>query len=593
MTSAAVAPSITPIEQRQTMPRAALVLALALIAGLTALHIRHYVFLCDDAYIMFRYARNLAHGHGLVFNVGERVEGYTSFLWVLQLSIGYLLGAPGDVVPHVLSVAYTAAAMGIWVWFILQQPAAHRWAVALLVLFGLAVNRSWAVWATSGLETRAFTCCVLLTFALLARAEQLDSSRRWRGLVGVSLALSAAALTRPDGQIFLPVLILFSLASRRGRAESAALALPCLIIIGGHYLWRREYYGVWLPNTYYAKVVAPWPAMGARYFAAFVIEYAYYLVLPFIALVWCWVPSALSRRLGYTLAACMALHAGYYCYAVGGDHFEFRIFDFYAPLILWMAAEALVTVATRRPCVATAAGLIMLVYSVVIPTSALFNTAHLQPRDVLPAIMHTGEQFTVTTGNTPGARWLPFLSYLIDLDRRLMAKLNGHFIATRQEIHKICWLGFKENIELAVGVAERGVLPPLTAVSFCPGILGYYVDVPIVDAHGLTDATVAHAPVPDSVIGDWRFMAHERTASFEYLEQRHAHVQVISATHAPLPQGKPYPWFTPPGRTNRQYSIRIGNSVWLNIATWDSEWVARNFHVTPSDLVALPAGGAR
>ena len=43
-------------------------------------------FLCDDAFISFRYARNLLEGHGLVFNPGERVEGYTNLLWVLELA---------------------------------------------------------------------------------------------------------------------------------------------------------------------------------------------------------------------------------------------------------------------------------------------------------------------------------------------------------------------------------------------------------------------------------------------------------------------------------------------------------------------------
>ena len=34
----------------------------------------------DDRFIGFRYSRNFARGNGLVYNVGERVEGYTSFL---------------------------------------------------------------------------------------------------------------------------------------------------------------------------------------------------------------------------------------------------------------------------------------------------------------------------------------------------------------------------------------------------------------------------------------------------------------------------------------------------------------------------------
>jgi len=51
----------------------------------------------EDAFISFRYASNLIQGHGLVYNVGERVEGYTNFLWTLLLAGGMALGA--DPVP--------------------------------------------------------------------------------------------------------------------------------------------------------------------------------------------------------------------------------------------------------------------------------------------------------------------------------------------------------------------------------------------------------------------------------------------------------------------------------------------------------------
>ncbi|HEX6838458.1 MAG TPA: hypothetical protein VF334_17900, partial [Polyangia bacterium] len=42
----------------------------------------------DDAYIEYRYATNAAHGHGLVYNIGDPpVEGFTSFLWTVLLIV--------------------------------------------------------------------------------------------------------------------------------------------------------------------------------------------------------------------------------------------------------------------------------------------------------------------------------------------------------------------------------------------------------------------------------------------------------------------------------------------------------------------------
>ena len=43
-------------------------------------------WICDDAFISLRYAANLVAGDGLVYNVGEYVEGYTNLLWTLLIA---------------------------------------------------------------------------------------------------------------------------------------------------------------------------------------------------------------------------------------------------------------------------------------------------------------------------------------------------------------------------------------------------------------------------------------------------------------------------------------------------------------------------
>ncbi len=52
----------------------------------------HLRWIADDAFIAFRCARHWADGHGLVFNVGERVEGYTNFLWTALIALGMRVG---------------------------------------------------------------------------------------------------------------------------------------------------------------------------------------------------------------------------------------------------------------------------------------------------------------------------------------------------------------------------------------------------------------------------------------------------------------------------------------------------------------------
>ena len=88
-------------------------------------------FLCDDAFISFRYVRNLLEGHGLVFNPGEYVEGYTNFLWVLELAaIWRLSGIPPEQAAPWLSVVCTVGTIAAMLWWVMRLPGvrqlAHR-----------------------------------------------------------------------------------------------------------------------------------------------------------------------------------------------------------------------------------------------------------------------------------------------------------------------------------------------------------------------------------------------------------------------------------------------------------------------------------
>ena len=65
--------------------RAWTVAALGSILFLALMHQLLFGTIAEDAFITFRYAMNLASGRGPVFNPGERVEGYSDFLWMVTL----------------------------------------------------------------------------------------------------------------------------------------------------------------------------------------------------------------------------------------------------------------------------------------------------------------------------------------------------------------------------------------------------------------------------------------------------------------------------------------------------------------------------
>src|SRR5262249_29574096 len=183
----------TPARRRRAIDGA---LGLVLATGLW-LHVRMYWFVLDDAYISFRYAQHLATGHGLVFNIGgERVEGYTNWLWVLWLGVAAKCGvrpeasAPWTTAIATVALAATAALWGRARLTVRERP--YAWIAPLL----LVCNRSFCVWATSGLETRVFEA-----FAPVGLARAWHDARVARARPWASVCFALAVWTRPDAAL--------------------------------------------------------------------------------------------------------------------------------------------------------------------------------------------------------------------------------------------------------------------------------------------------------------------------------------------------------------------------------------------------------
>lgn len=126
------------------------------------IHVLSFNFISDDAFIALRYVRNLIDGHGLVFNPGDRVEGFTSPLWIMLLAgLGYLgidlltaarfLGVLAGLVTMIVAYELVASIDD-------NNREASEW--ALLAPLIIAANGSFACWAASGLKTPLFTALV-------------------------------------------------------------------------------------------------------------------------------------------------------------------------------------------------------------------------------------------------------------------------------------------------------------------------------------------------------------------------------------------------------------------------------------------------
>ena len=152
----------------------------------------------DDAYISFQYAKNWISGHGLVFNPGERVEGYTNFLWVALVAPLWPLSGhdPELMTRAAVGLAAGLAALGLALVVLIGHRALRsRSAAALAVLLVVFDDSTLSYAATFALENHLLIVITLAGLALL-----LYRPRYWEWGLGASFAL--AGMTRPDALLW-------------------------------------------------------------------------------------------------------------------------------------------------------------------------------------------------------------------------------------------------------------------------------------------------------------------------------------------------------------------------------------------------------
>jgi hypothetical protein len=281
-----------------------------------------YFCLFDDAMVSLRYAWNLAHGDGLVWNPGERVEGITSFLHAMIMTIGALfLGKSAAAlfvqitgVALVLGVAYSARE--------LSRSLGVTSALGLVTSAAVLVYYPLSYWSLMGMETGLLAA---ISSGALLVALRLGSDARGSKALGLLLGLMVA--TRPDAAVSAAVILGFRAIAVLQRHRRLGALKPWLIELGvfagivlGLTVFRFAYYGSPVPNTYDLKM-GGWPllprlANGFRFVLPF-LETSRYLILLALASV---VFQRDGRRL---LLLCFALSVFAGQIAVGGDAWRY------------------------------------------------------------------------------------------------------------------------------------------------------------------------------------------------------------------------------------------------------------------------------
>jgi hypothetical protein len=284
------------------------------------------VWWCDDAFISFRYARHLNAGLGLVYNAGERVEGYSNFLWTMWIALGMRLGVSPEAWSAAWGIAFYAGAVALLCALQVRDAWARgaAWIGLPLAALLAATHRDASVFATSGLETALATFLLLAAYGLA-----VESSWGARGAAACGLVTALAALTRPEAILLAPVIGAWILWARRPRGRDAmAFAAGFLVLWAPFLAWRVAYYGDFFPNPYYAKSAwLPWYRQGWIYLGLYARQYGVVLAgLPVVIVAWAARPNpdpGWTRRV--VLAGALAVSYTAYVVRVGGDFMYARL----------------------------------------------------------------------------------------------------------------------------------------------------------------------------------------------------------------------------------------------------------------------------
>jgi len=191
----------------------------------------------DDAYITFRYARNLVEGRGFVYNPGERMLGTTTPLYTLLLAGIALVTGSRDFPALALAVNALAGAVSVRLLYALGRHFADHWAPAAAAALLWAVAPYSVTFAIGGMETD-------LTVALLLACSYAHVTDHPRAMAVFS---ALALLARPDTAILLGLLWLDLVLAR---------------------LRKRQLAGVFREGLITLALLTPWLIFGTLYFGS-------------------------------------------------------------------------------------------------------------------------------------------------------------------------------------------------------------------------------------------------------------------------------------------------------------------------------------
>lgn len=488
-------------------------------------------WITEDAFINFRVIENFRIGYGLVWNPGERVQVFTSPLWMLVTLGASLL--TGEIIYTVILLSFVLVASTI---LLLYMNSGKSAVVFLAVGSALLISSSITDYSSSGLETPL----LMFTVGLFTHIwyQQPGGSKSTLYLMMVA---GICVLVRHDSMVItLPLLLQQIYATLRPYSnakfwllfkQGLLAALPVIIWS----VFSILYFGSPLPNTARAKIVHGFDGFNQT------LQYLEFMqhfdpIVYVIISVTIFVAFSFKNRCRWPLLGSLLLFIIYLCY-VGADYMAGRFFV--GPLIL---------------CIFLLAGMLH-THIVLNPTLYSFKSSFRRKlwlfALIIPVMAYGVHGFTAR--NSADFIIFRFVNGIIDERAYYNHSADLESIAGFGVQHK-----FRDNAEIVNQAFDEGVQ---IVVACNIGILGYFAvrDLHIIDPLALSDVFLAGLPIRErkqrighferSLPGHYALSLLNNRNEFTNPVVREYYDDVVLVTRAPL--------FSP-GRIGALFRISTG-----------------------------------
>lgn len=213
-----------------------------------------YFVLFEDAMISMRYARHLADGHGLVWNIGEPpIEGFTNLLWVLWMALAHKLGLSESKISLFIMLTGVAILLttGLVASRIAKKLSSSPW-VPIVALAGTLFCYPLVFWTLRGMEVGAMTVSV---YALLWLCFENEDRFSLQKTLAMGAITAAALLLRSDSVVPVGLISLYGFFAISERwLFAAVIGAFAGGAVGGQMMFRKSYFHDSMPNTFYLKL---------------------------------------------------------------------------------------------------------------------------------------------------------------------------------------------------------------------------------------------------------------------------------------------------------------------------------------------------